>query len=63
METEHKSTETRAPKGSLGEVKAQVFKLPVHQVEKLGRIAAQRRLNKTALIRGAIDAMEERDDV
>ena len=59
MTTEHKPIQTRAPKGSLGKLIPVAFRIPVIQFEKLSRIAIQRRLNKTAVIRCAIDEMEE----
>lgn len=50
---------TRAPKGSLGTLKMVSFKLPVNMIDKLDRLSIARKTNKTALVREAINSIEE----
>ena len=56
METDNKSTR---PHPKIGSHKMVSYKMPIPMIEKINRIALRRGVNKSMVIRGAVDALPE----
>jgi len=59
METNTKSTR---PHPKIGDHKMVSYKMPTPMIEKIARIAARKGINKSMVIRGAVDAIPEEGD-
>jgi len=59
METDTKATR---PHPKIGTHKMVSYKMPTPMIEKINRIAARKGINKSMVVRGAIEAVEEGGD-
>ena len=51
--------QARQPKGSLGQLKMQSYKMPVPLIEKINRIAYRKRITRAQVVRCAVEQIEE----
>jgi len=57
-----KDTTTTRPHPKIGSHKMVSYKMPIPMIEKINRIALRRGVNKSMVIRGAVDAIPEGGD-
>lgn len=49
----------REPKGSLGQLKMQSYKMPLQLIDKINRLAEAKRVTKAQIVRGAVEGLDE----
>jgi predicted DNA-binding protein len=49
----------REPKGSLGQLKMQSYKMPLQLIDKINRLAEAREVTKAQIVRGAVEGLDE----
>lgn len=49
----------REPRGSLGELRMQSYKMPVQLIDKINRLAEAKRVTKAQIVRGAVEGLDE----